>query len=365
MALTAVSGWLIVRAAEMPPVLTLMVAIVGVRFFGLGRAALRWLERLAAHDAALRLAAATRVRVWRALAAQGLAADRTPGAALARLVGDVGVVQDLTVRVRPALVVAVAVPAATVAALALVDVAAAATVAAVLAVTVLAVLAVHRGLDAGAARAESTLQVDALRSATTVLEGATELRAHGLAARTAADLTAVADRQAASARTGERAAALGTGLVVLGTGLAAVVATAVAAGSGVTGPVLAVLALAPLALAEPLSGLVPALQRRGALADAQGRLDAVVAAPLPGDPAAPLPAPAPVTRLAVEDLDRGLARRAGRAARPHRRRPRGRRLAGGARPVGRRQVDAPRRAHGRAPAPRRPLPRWTTSTPRG
>ena len=35
-ALTAVSGWLIVRAAEMPPILTLMVAIVGVRFFGLG-----------------------------------------------------------------------------------------------------------------------------------------------------------------------------------------------------------------------------------------------------------------------------------------------------------------------------------------
>ena len=84
-ALTAVSGWLIVRAAEMPPVLTLLVAIVGVRFFGMGRALLRWLERLTAHDAAIRLAAATRVRVWAALAAQGLAADRTPGSALARV----------------------------------------------------------------------------------------------------------------------------------------------------------------------------------------------------------------------------------------------------------------------------------------
>ncbi|TFV52291.1 ATP-binding cassette domain-containing protein, partial [Geodermatophilus sp. DF01-2] len=56
-ALTAVSGWLIVRAAEMPPVLTLLVAIVGVRAFGLGRAGLRWVERMTAHDAALRLAA--------------------------------------------------------------------------------------------------------------------------------------------------------------------------------------------------------------------------------------------------------------------------------------------------------------------
>ncbi|MGY2129483.1 thiol reductant ABC exporter subunit CydC [Blastococcus sp. SYSU DS0617] len=304
-ALTALSGWLIVRAAEMPPVLTLLVATAGVRFFGVGRAVLRWLERLAAHDAALRLAAATRVRVWRALAAQGMAADRSPGAALARVVGDVGVVQDLTVRVRPALVVATAVPAAAAAALALVDLAAAAAVAAVLAATAAAVVGVHRRLDAGAARAQSTLRVAALQAATTALDGAADLRAHGLAARTAGDLAAIADREAACARTGERAAALGTGLVLLGTGLAAVLATAVAAGNGLTGPVLAVLALAPLALAEPLSGLVPALQRRGALADAQARLDAVLAAPLPADPANPLPAPARVDGLSVDRLTAG------------------------------------------------------------
>ncbi|WP_255362171.1 thiol reductant ABC exporter subunit CydC [Blastococcus aurantiacus] len=304
-ALTAVSGWLIVRAAEMPPVLTLMVAIVGVRFFGLGRAALRWLERLAAHDAALRLAAATRVRVWRALAVQGLAADRTPGAALARLVGDVGVVQDLTVRVRPALVAAAAVPTATVLALALVDVAAAGTVAAVLALTIAGVLAVHRRVDAGAARAESSLQVEALQATTAALDGAADLRAHGLAAHTADDLAAVAGRRAGIARTGDRAAALGTGLVVLGTGLAAVLATAVAARGGLVGPVLAVLALAPLALAEPLAGLVSALQRRGALLDARARLDAVLAAAPPADPADPLPAPATVGHLAVEELAAG------------------------------------------------------------
>ncbi|SOC50210.1 ATP-binding cassette, subfamily C, CydCD [Blastococcus aggregatus] len=304
-ALTAVSGWLIVRAAEMPPVLTLLVATAGVRFFGIGRAALRWLERLAAHDAALRLAARTRVRVWRALAAQGLAADRSPGAALARVVGDVGVVQELTVRVRPVLVVAGAVPTATVAVLALVHLPAAATVAAVLALTVAGVVAVHRRLDAGAARAGRTLQVQALQATTTALDGAADLRAHGLAAHTAADLAAVADRQAAVTRTGDRAAAVGTGLVVLGTGLAAVLATSVAVAGGVAGPVLAVLALAPLALAEPLSGLVPALQRRGALADAQARLDAVVAAALPAEPAAPLPAPDGVHDLAVERLTAG------------------------------------------------------------
>jgi ATP-binding cassette subfamily C protein CydCD len=303
-ALTAVSGWLIVRAAEMPPVLTLLVATAGVRFFGLLRALLRWTERMTAHDAALRLAATTRARVWAALAAQGIAADRTPGSALARVVGDVGIVQDLTVRVRPPMLVAAVVTAGTVAALAMIDPAAAGTVALVLAVAVALVLLVHQRVDAGAARAESALRVGALRDTTTLLEGLPDLRAHGLAGRASADLSVVAARQALAARTGTRAAALSAGLVVLGTGLAAVLATLVGARSDLGGPTLAVLALAPLALAEPLAGLVGALQRRGALADAQDRLEVVLTARVPADPGEPLPVPVPVHVL---DLDRVTA----------------------------------------------------------
>jgi ATP-binding cassette subfamily C protein CydCD len=104
---------------------------------------------------------------------------------------------------------------------------------------------------------------------------------------------------------GARAGALGSGLVVLGTGLAAVAATAAGAGAGLSGPVVAVVALAPLALAEPLTGLVAALQRRGALADARARLTAVLTAPVPADPADPRPAPAPVHDLAVGHLTAG------------------------------------------------------------
>ncbi|MGY1640967.1 thiol reductant ABC exporter subunit CydC [Geodermatophilus sp. SYSU D00703] len=304
-ALTAVSGWLIVRAAEMPPVLTLLVAIVGVRAFGLGRAGLRWVERMTAHDAALRMAADLRVRVWRALAAQGVAADRTPGSALARVVGDVTLVQDLSVRVVPPALVAAVVPAGTVGALALVSPAAAGAAGLVLLATAALVAAAHRRVDAGTARTEGALRVAALRDTTTVLEGAPDLRAHGLADRTAADLAALAGRRSTAAGAGARAGALGEGLVVLGTGLAAVTAAAVGAAAGVTGPAVAALALAPLALAEPLSGLVGALRRRGALADARGRLDAVLTAPVPADPAAPLPAPAPVRRVATTDLVAG------------------------------------------------------------
>ncbi|SDO48857.1 thiol reductant ABC exporter subunit CydC [Geodermatophilus sp. DSM 45219] len=304
-ALTAVSGWLIVRAAEMPPVLTLLVAIVGVRAFGLGRAGLRWVERMTAHDAALRLAADLRVRVWRALAAQGPAADRTPGSALARVVGDVGLVQDLSVRVVPPALVAGTVTAATVGALALVSPAAAGAAALVLLASVALVLVAHRRVDAGAARAEAALRIAALRDTTTALEGAADLRAHGLAGRTAADLAAVAADRTAADRARTRAGALGTGVVVLGTGLAAVAAATAGAAAGVDGPAIAVLALAPLALAEPLAGLVTALQRRGTLADARDRLDAVLTAPVPADPADPLPAPVPVRELATDGLVAG------------------------------------------------------------
>jgi ATP-binding cassette subfamily C protein CydCD len=289
----------------MPPVLTLLVATAGVRFFGLLRAVLRWVERMTAHDAALRHAADLRVRLWTALSRQGVAADRTPGSALARVVGDVSVVQDLTVRVQPPIAVAAAVTTAAVAALALIDAPAAGAVALTLAAAVALVLLVHRGIDAGAARAESTLRVTALRETTTVLEGAADLRAHGLAARTAIELAALAGRQADTARTGSRAAALSTGLVVLGTGLAAVLATAVGARSGLGGPELAVLALAPLALAEPLTGLVGALQRRGALADARARLDAVLTAPVPADPDRPDPLPVPVDDVEAVRLTAG------------------------------------------------------------
>lgn len=52
-ALTVTSGWLIVRASERPVILTLMVAIVAVRAFGMARPALRYLERLRSHDVAL------------------------------------------------------------------------------------------------------------------------------------------------------------------------------------------------------------------------------------------------------------------------------------------------------------------------
>ncbi len=66
-ALTATSGWLIVRASERPVILTLLAAIVAVRAFGMARPFFRYLERLVSHDAALADLAERRSSVYSAL----------------------------------------------------------------------------------------------------------------------------------------------------------------------------------------------------------------------------------------------------------------------------------------------------------
>ena len=63
-ALLATSGWLISRASQQPPVLTLEIAVVGVRTFALGRAALRYSERLISHDATFRCLVKIRVDLY-------------------------------------------------------------------------------------------------------------------------------------------------------------------------------------------------------------------------------------------------------------------------------------------------------------
>ena len=76
-ALLATSGYLISRAAERPAMLTLLVAIVLVRCFGMARAGLRYGERLVSHDLAFRVLADLRVRFYERLVATG--GERPPG----------------------------------------------------------------------------------------------------------------------------------------------------------------------------------------------------------------------------------------------------------------------------------------------
>jgi len=109
--LLATSAWLITRAAEHPPILFLGAAIVGVRAFALLRAASRYVERLASHDAAFRQLSAVRIGIYRRLvplAPDGLRGDAGGagrGDLLTRLVSDVDELQNFPLRVVQPLVV--------------------------------------------------------------------------------------------------------------------------------------------------------------------------------------------------------------------------------------------------------------------
>ena len=108
--LLGTSAWLIAAAALQPPLGSLYVAIVGVRFFGIARAAFRYAERLISHDVTFRVLARLRVWLYRQLEPlfPALLATHRTGDLLARIVGDVEVLENFYVRLlAPVLVAAV------------------------------------------------------------------------------------------------------------------------------------------------------------------------------------------------------------------------------------------------------------------
>ena len=118
--LMATSGYLLSRAALRPPIAELVVVFVAVRFFGLARPALRYVERLASHDATFRLLTSIRgwfVRTLLPLSRGQLRSFRS-GDLLSRLCSDVDVLQEAWLRIGAPAVVAIAVSSLAVAALA-------------------------------------------------------------------------------------------------------------------------------------------------------------------------------------------------------------------------------------------------------
>ena len=99
--LMGTSAWLISTAALHPSVADLGVSIVGVRFFGISRAVFRYSERLVSHNVTFRLLA--RLRVWFYKRLEPLAPARLmeyrAGDLLARIVGDVEMLENFYVRV--------------------------------------------------------------------------------------------------------------------------------------------------------------------------------------------------------------------------------------------------------------------------
>jgi len=307
-ALTATSAWLIATAALHPPVLSLMVAIVAVRAFGLGKGVLRYAERLVTHDAALRAGSALRVRIWEALVRIGPAATGRirRGELLARLVGDVDAQQDLLARVLMPVASAALVGLAVIAGMTVLSPAAGVAVtvgllAAGLGAPALTVWAALR-TERSAAAARGTVVARTVE----LVDAAPDLLASGAADRYRARLGAADDALAGLMRRGALARGLGSGLGVLAIGTTSVATViigiaALRAGT-LTGPALAVLALTPLALADIVAILPDAAVRLIGARSAADRLAELEAAPT----TVPDPASTPAVTAPVELTARAL-----------------------------------------------------------
>ena len=326
-ALLATSGALITSAALRPEtLLVLLPMITSVRRFGVARAALRYAERLVAHDVTLRLVGRLRVALLERLVPLAPAAlvGARGGELLARVRADVDELQNLFVRLVAPTVVAVLAGGVAVGLTALVSPATALVLLALLLVLGVAVPAWARraGRDAAvaAARADAAFGADTLDLVRGLVDhlggdgGTTALRTldghladQERAERTAARLTATT--------TFLREGVPGLGVV------AALWLVGWAVVDGTTHPaLLAGAALGVLGAFEAVGGLGAAWTAADGLRAAADRVAALHdERPTVTDPATPLPRPAPpvpalrlegvtltypgATRPALRDLD--------------------------------------------------------------
>jgi thiol reductant ABC exporter CydC subunit len=299
--LLGTAAWLISKASQHPNEAALAVAIVAVQFFGLSRGFLRYEERLVGHDAAFRLLADLRVRVYQRLerlAPSGLPSFRR-GDLLARMVQDVDSLQDLVLRVVPPFGIALVVGVSTVVLLWWMLPAAGM----ILALSLLLASTVVPWLTGVLARRRearfATLRGDLGASMVDLTEGAAELVAFGAAEahiRTIksqdADLTAIAAASAGTTGVGLALTTLLAGLACWGCLMVGI--SAVLSGR-LGGTELAVITLVPLAAFELVVGLPVATQALQRVRQAAARvfevldtpplvIDPEIAVPLPGPP---------------------------------------------------------------------------------
>ncbi len=309
MGLMATAGYLISRAAERPAILSLEVTIVLVRFFGLGRPVVRYLERLVSHDLALRVLGNVRTRFYRRIEPLAPAElDRyRSGDLLSRMVADVDSLQNLQLRVIGPPLVALLAGAVSV------GVAAAFVPAAglVLAVGLLAG-AVAGPMLAGVLSRGSGRRLAAARGAlgaevVEVIGAGPELVVLGC---DEAALAKLRDADGALVRLSRRdalaaGAADGLGLVITGITVAGVLAVAVgAAHAGSLARVdIALLALLALASFEAVTPLATAARELSSTVAAGGRLLELIDHPVAVvDPVTPAPAPAWPFAVAFEGV---------------------------------------------------------------
>lgn len=323
-ALLALSGYLIARAAEQPPVLSLTVAIVCVRGFGILRAVTRYAERLVGHDVVLgtlaRLRADTFARVVPHV--PGAVGGRSSAQVLDGLVADVDRVQDVYLRSIAPLLAGAAVAVAAVVAATIVLPAAGAVVLLMALVLGVGLPSLARWAGRGAATRIAAARAQVVQDVTTTLDAAAELVMSGARDRHARKVAASSEVLArAELRAATRDALVaGAATAVTGLGTVAMLAVALLArADGAVGPTsVGLLALLALGAGEALGGLPQAARELDAGADAIVRVDALGTAEAPPEePGGEVPADATVHvralsvvrdgRVVLRDVDLDLA----------------------------------------------------------
>jgi thiol reductant ABC exporter CydC subunit len=286
-----------------------MTAIVAVRAFGLSKGGLRYLERLAGHDAALRVLADLRIRYYARLARLSPAGlgDHRSGDLVERLVSDLDAALDVLVRVIVPYAVGLGVSVGSVTVVATLSPATAAAL-------VIAIATVAVGLPtvqaAWARRADGRLApIRGEMAAYTVetLQGLADLTANGAVGRAIETLSALDERQQAAAWRSSVVSGVGSAVTTLATGGCVLVGLAsgtfaVRAGT-LPGELLAVVVLVPIAVFESIAGLPLAAQRLVAARAALARVAAVFAAtdPTP-EPVAPIALPDGAHTVALRNV---------------------------------------------------------------
>ncbi|MEX2105394.1 MAG: thiol reductant ABC exporter subunit CydC [Solirubrobacterales bacterium] len=294
--LLTTSGYLISRAAQRPEILALGVAIVGVRFFGISRALLRYAERLASHDLAFRTLTDLRAQFFERLVplVPGGVSDLRRGDLLSRFVGDVDRLQDLYLRALGPPIVAVLAGGIAVSVAALIlPVAGLALALMLLAAGVLAPALTRWSARAAGRRqagARAALGAELVEIASGSAEIAVAGREREWIERSERASASLARLQRRDALSGGLAVGLGTAIAAGGAVLMTAVAIPSVESGALAGVMLAALALLAMGAFEAVAPLGAAAASVDACAGAALRIEGVLDREAPvREPESPLP----------------------------------------------------------------------------
>jgi len=279
-ALTATSGWLIVRASERPVILTLLTAIVAVRTFGMARPVFRYWERLRSHDVALTDLAERRTAAYARLIPLTPARLGRRGRAdlLTGVVDDLSDVVDAQVRVTVPILSTLIASVLAVIVAALLSPSAGLVIASMLTVTV-AVFVLGWRLETRSHQILLAARAEVARVTALVAGNASELQAVGAQGQAQSWLvTAHADlRRAAGRQSHGRAAAAGLLLLLTAAGTIAMTAAILpGVGTTISAPIAALLVLMPIALGDAFSTLPDAMRALARSRASAARLTAML-----------------------------------------------------------------------------------------